>query len=52
MAGIRVGWAGSKRKLLIPAHLGYAESQAGEHIKPHSNLIIKIELLEVLTRND
>jgi peptidylprolyl isomerase len=41
-----------KRKLLVPAHLGYGERQFGAHIKPHSNLIFEIELLEVLTRDD
>lgn len=42
---------GGKRKLLVPAHLAYGERQVGAHIKPHSNLIFEIELLEVLTRD-
>lgn len=44
--------AGGKRKLFVPAHLGYGERQVGAHIKPNSNLIFEIELLEVLTRDD
>jgi len=43
---------GGKRQLFVPAHLAYGERQVGEHIKPHSNLIFEIELLEVLTRDD
>ena len=44
--------AGGKRKLFVPSLLGYGERQFGVHIKPHSNLIFEIELLEVLTRDD
>ncbi|HLD66806.1 MAG TPA: FKBP-type peptidyl-prolyl cis-trans isomerase [Pseudomonas sp.] len=49
LMGMRVG---GKRKLFVPAHLGYGERQFGVHIKPHSNLIFEIELLEVLTRDE
>ena len=49
LAGMRVG---GKRKLWVPAHLAYGERQVGELIKPHSNLIFEIELLQVLTRDD
>ncbi|MFZ3183906.1 MAG: peptidylprolyl isomerase [Pseudomonadales bacterium RIFCSPLOWO2_12_59_9] len=49
LLGMRVG---GKRQLRVPAHLAYGERQMGEHIKPHSNLIFEIELLEVLTRDD
>lgn len=49
LVGMRVG---GKRKLWVPAHLAYGERQMGEFIKPHSNLIFEIELLEVLTRDD
>lgn len=43
---------GGTRKLYVPAHLAYGERQIGAHIKPNSNLIFEIELLEVLTRDD
>lgn len=48
LMGMKVG---GKRKLLVPAHLGYGERQIGK-IPPNSNLIFEIELLEVLTRDD
>jgi peptidylprolyl isomerase len=43
---------GGKRKLCVPAHLGDGEREFGAHIKPNSNLIFEIELLEVLTRDE
>lgn len=49
LMGMKVG---GKRKLWVPAHLAYGERQIGAHIKPNSNLIFKIELLEVLTRDE
>ncbi|GAB3254698.1 FKBP-type peptidyl-prolyl cis-trans isomerase [Chitinimonas naiadis] len=49
LMGMKVG---GKRKLFVPAHLGYGERQIGAQIKPNSNLIFEIELLEVLTRDD
>src|SRR5262245_8196875 len=49
LMGMRVG---GKRKLFVPAHLAYGERQVGDHIKPNSNLLFEIELLEVLTRDD
>jgi peptidylprolyl isomerase len=42
---------GGKRTLFVPAVLGYGERQVGNFIKPHSNLIFYVELLEVLTRD-
>ena len=42
---------GGKRDLFVPAHLAYGERQIGELIKPHSNLLFHVELLEVRTRD-
>lgn len=42
---------GGKRTLHVPSHLAYGERQIGELIKPHSNLIFHVELLEVRTRD-
>jgi len=49
LMGMRVG---GKRRLLVPAQLGYGERQVGAHIPPNSDLHFEIELLEVLTRDD
>ncbi|HSC83838.1 MAG TPA: FKBP-type peptidyl-prolyl cis-trans isomerase, partial [Pseudomonas sp.] len=48
LIGMQVG---GKRKLWVPAHLGYGERQVGA-IPANANLIFEIELLEVLTRDD
>ncbi|WNW09948.1 FKBP-type peptidyl-prolyl cis-trans isomerase [Pseudomonas sp. DTU_2021_1001937_2_SI_NGA_ILE_001] len=48
LMGMRVG---GKRKLRVPAALGYGERKVGS-IPPHSDLTFEIELLEVLTRDD
>ena len=48
LVGMKVG---GKRKLFVPSHLGYGERQIGEFIKPHSNLLFTVELLDVLTRD-
>ena len=53
-----VGWSqgmmgmkeGGKRTIFVPAHLGYGERQIGQFIKPHSNLIFHVEMLEVRPR--
>ena len=47
LMGMKVG---GKRKLFVPAHLGYGERQIGKFITPHSNLIFYVELLEVRPR--
>lgn len=49
LMGMKVG---GKRRLFVPSHLAYGERQIGAHIKPNSNLVFEIELLEVLTRDD
>ena len=41
---------GGKRRLFVPSHLAYGERQIGAHIKPHSNLIFEVEMLEVRPR--
>jgi len=53
-----VGWSqgmmgmkeGGKRKIFVPAHLAYGERSIGKFIKPHSNLIFHVEMLEVRPR--
>lgn len=42
--------AGGKRTLHIPAALAYGDRQVGPHIKPGSNLIFDIEMIEVRPR--
>jgi peptidylprolyl isomerase len=49
LMGMKVG---GRRRLWVPAHLAYGERQVGERIRPNSNLIFEIELLEVLIRDD
>ncbi len=49
IVGMKVG---GKRKLFVPAHLAYGERQVGHIIKPNSNLVFEIELLEVRMRED
>lgn len=41
---------GGKRRVFIPAALAYGERQIGAFIKPHSNLIFHIQLLESKSR--
>ncbi len=48
LVGMKVG---GKRTLFVPSELGYGERQIGQFIKPHSNLLFHVELLDVLTRD-
>lgn len=41
---------GGKRTFFVPASLAYGERQIGKFIKPHSNLIFHVELLEARPR--
>ncbi len=43
---------GGKRKLFVPSRLGYGERQIGKFIKPHSNLIFHVEMIEVRPREE
>ena len=47
LMGMKVG---GKRTLHVPSSLAYGERQIGKFIKPHSNLIFHVELLEVRPR--
>lgn len=49
--GIQGMKEGGKRKLWVPAELGYGERQVGK-IPPNSNLYFEVELIEALNRDD
>ncbi|KXJ60493.1 MAG: FKBP-type peptidylprolyl isomerase [Alteromonas sp. Nap_26] len=49
--GIQGMKEGGKRKLWVPAELGYGERNVGK-IPPNSNLYFEVELIEALNRDD
>ncbi|SEG06193.1 FKBP-type peptidyl-prolyl cis-trans isomerase [Marinobacterium lutimaris] len=47
LKGMKVG---GKRKLSVPAEMGYGERGFGDKIPPNSDLVFEIELLQALNR--
>lgn len=45
--GLKDMCVGEKRKLRVPAHLGYGDQGAGDVIPPGANLLFEVELMEI-----
>lgn len=45
--GLKDMCVGEKRKLRVPAHLGYGDQGAGSVIPPGANLLFDVELIEI-----
>jgi len=45
--GLKDMCVGEKRKLRVPAHLGYGDRGAGKVIPPGANLLFDVELMEI-----
>lgn len=45
--GLKDMCVGEKRKLRVPAHLGYGDQGAGSVIPPGANLLFDVELMEI-----
>ncbi|XP_068678232.1 uncharacterized protein [Montipora capricornis] len=45
--GLKDMCVGEKRRLRVPAHLGYGDQGAGEVIPPGANLLFEVELMDI-----
>ncbi|XP_020605489.1 FK506-binding protein 2-like [Orbicella faveolata] len=50
--GLKDMCVGEKRKLRVPAHLGYGDRGAGDVIPPGANLLFDVELMEIRAGED
>jgi FKBP-type peptidyl-prolyl cis-trans isomerase len=50
--GVQLMTVGSTYRFFIPSSLAYGSQGAGQIIPPHSTLVFKVELLEILPEKD